>query len=175
MLKSVSYAQSVNEERYMLKGVFFKKESTDLSLVATDGRRLAVASKELTTSENDGNCEFILPSITVNELEKLPQIGDTILLSYTDRQVQIELNVSEQTYENQGFRGSIKLISKVVEGKYPNFRQVIPKDNFKSAMVERELMLECVSRASLIADERITLRIKNKEMEITGQSILGDA
>ena len=175
MLKSVSYAQSVNEERYMLKGVFFKKESTDLSLVATDGRRLAVASKELTTSENDGNCEFILPSITVNELEKLPQIGDTILLSYTDRQVQIELNVSEQTYENQGFRGSIKLISKVVEGKYPNFKQVIPKDNFKSAMVERELMLECVSRASLIADERITLRIKNKEMEITGQSILGDA
>ena len=118
---------------------------------------------------------FILPSITVNELEKLPQIGDTILLSYTDRQVQIELNVSEQTYENQGFRGSIKLISKVVEGKYPNFKQVIPKDNFKSAMVERELMLECVSRASLIADERITLRIKNKEMEITGQSILGDA
>lgn len=175
MLKSVSYAQSVNEERYMLKGVFFKKESTDLSLVATDGRRLAVATKELTISENDGNCEFILPSITVNELEKLPQIGNIILLSYTDRQVQIELNVSEQTYENQGFRGSIKLISKVVEGKYPNFKQVIPKDNFKSAMVERELMLECVSRASLIADERITLRIKNKEMEITGQSILGDA
>ena len=60
MLKSVSYAQSVNEERYMLKGVFFKKESTDLSLVATDGRRLAVATKEITISENDGNCEFIM-------------------------------------------------------------------------------------------------------------------
>ena len=46
MLKSVSYAQSVNEERYMLKGVFFQINETDISLVATDGRRLAVTSKQ---------------------------------------------------------------------------------------------------------------------------------
>ena len=46
MLKSVSYAQSVNEERYMLKGVFFQINETDISLVATYGRRLAVTSKQ---------------------------------------------------------------------------------------------------------------------------------
>lgn len=175
MLKSVSYAQSVNEERYMLKGVFFKKEENDLSLVATDGRRLAVATTELKETDQSGSCDFILPSMTVAELERLPQVGNTIQVSYTDRQVQIELEVSKEKLEEQGFKNSISLISKVVEGKYPNFKQVIPKENFNNANIERELMLECVSRASLISDERITLRIKNKEMEITGQSIMGDS
>ena len=77
--------------------------------------------------------------------------------------------------EEQGFRESVYLVSKVVEGKYPNYKQVIPKDDFKSAMVERELMQECVNRAALVSDERVTLRIKNKEMVISGQSLLGDA
>ena len=70
---------------------------------------------------------------------------------------------------------SIYFISKVVEGKYPNYKQVIPKDDFKVAKIERELMQECVTRASLVSDERITLRVKNGEMEISGQSMLGDA
>ena len=56
MLKSVSYAQSVNEERYMLKGVFFLFEEKDLSLVATDGRRLAVTSKKI---ENENSLRRI--------------------------------------------------------------------------------------------------------------------
>ncbi len=175
MLKSVSYAQSLNEERYMLKGVFFKKEESDLSLVATDGRRLAVATTNLKETEKSGSCDFILPSMTVAELERLPQVGSTIQVSYTDRQVQIELEVAKEKLDEQGFKNSISLISKVVEGKYPNFKQVIPKENFNNAVIERELMLECVSRASLISDERITLRIKSKEMEITGQSIMGDS
>jgi DNA polymerase-3 subunit beta len=70
---------------------------------------------------------------------------------------------------------SIYFISKVVEGKYPNYKQVIPKDDFKVAKIERELMQECVTRASLVSDERITIRVKSGEMEISGQSLLGDA
>ncbi|MDA7756313.1 DNA polymerase III subunit beta [Opitutales bacterium] len=174
MLKSVSFAQSVNEERYMLKGVFFQFEKDLLSLVATDGRRLAVATKSMQTEEN-AQGEFILPSLTVNELVKLPKNGDKINISFTDRQVSIELKVDSGENEEQGFRESVYLVSKVVEGKYPNYKQVIPKDDFKSAMVERELMQECVNRAALVSDERVTLRIKNKEMVISGQSLLGDA
>jgi DNA polymerase III subunit beta len=174
MLKSVSFAQSVNEERYMLKGVFFQFEKDLLSLVATDGRRLAVATKSMQTEEN-AQGEFILPSLTVNELVKLPKNGDKINISFTDRQVSIELKVDSGENEEQGFRESVYLVSKVVEGKYPNYKQVIPKDDFKSAMVERELMQECVNRAALVSDERVTLRIKNKEMIISGQSLLGDA
>ena len=174
MLKSVSFAQSVNEERYMLKGVFFQFEQEMMSLVATDGRRLAVANKPMKTDEN-AQGEFILPSLTVNELEKLPKTGENLSISFTDRQVAIELKVSNSEEEGQGFRGSVYLVSKVVEGKYPNYKQVIPKDDFKSAVIERELMQECVNRAALVSDERVTLKLKEKELEISGQSILGDA
>ena len=174
MLKSVSFAQSVNEERYMLKGVFFQFEQENLSLVATDGRRLAVVHK-LMKSDESAQGEFILPSLTVNELEKLPKTGDKLSISFTDRQVAIELKVNASEEDDQGYRNSVYLVSKVVEGKYPNYKQVIPKDDFKSAIVERELMQECVNRAALVSDERVTLRVKNKEMEISGQSLLGDA
>ncbi len=174
MLKSVSYAQSVNEERYMLKGVFFQLNQGNLSLVATDGRRLAVTNSEEKVSKEE-NGEFILPSLTVSEIEKLPDVGDKITVSFTDRQVEFELKVDESQEQQVGFRNSVQLVSKVVEGKYPNYKQVIPKDDFNFAEVERELMQECVHRAALVSDEKVTLRIKSGEMEITGQSILGDA
>ena len=173
MLKSVSYAQSVNEERYMLKGVFFQLSKEKLSLVATDGRRLAVTSRKIELSENDEG-EFILPSLTVSEIEKIPAVGNNLNISYTDRQVAFELKVDDQEEEG-GFKESVYLVSKVVEGKYPNYKQVIPKDDFNVANIERELMQECVNRAALVSDEKITLRIKTNQMEITGQSTLGDA
>ena len=135
MLKSVSYAQSVNEERYMLKGVFFQMEKGNLSLVATDGRRLAVSQKQISNEEVQG--EFILPSLTVSEIEKLPKTGEAISLYFTDRQVSFDLPVEEEKSSESGFVGSIYFVSKVVEGKYPNYKQVIPKDDFKEAKVER--------------------------------------
>lgn len=171
MLKSVSYAQSVNEERYMLKGVFFQILDGKLSLVATDGRRLAVTNNHVETKDEG---EFILPSLSVNEIEKLPDVGNKIKISFTDRQVAFELSV-EKGEDSTGFQNSIYLISKVVEGKYPNYKQVIPKDDFNAATIERELMQECVHRAALVSDEKVTLRIKEEAMEITGLSTLGDA
>ncbi len=174
MLKSVSYAQSVNEERYMLKGVFFQFGKDNLSLVATDGRRLAVTRREMNISEGDEG-EFILPSLTVSELEKLPDVGESVSISFTDRQVAFELKIESNEDDASGFIDSVYLVSKVVEGKYPNYKQVIPKDDFNAAEIERELMQECVHRAALVSDEKVTLRIKKNEMEITGQSTLGDA
>ena len=171
MLKSVSYAQSVNEERYMLKGVFFQLAEEELALVATDGRRLAVTKNKINTKDEGA---FILPSLSVNEIEKLPDVGKQVKVSFTDRQVSFELSV-EETEEKLGFENSIYLVSKVVEGKYPNYKQVIPKDDFNAATVERELMQECVNRAALVSDEKVTLRIKSGVMEITGLSTLGDA
>ena len=167
MLKSVSYAQSVNEERYMLKGVFFQINNEELSLVATDGRRLAVSTKKMKFSEQG---EFILPSMTVSEIEKIPELSEEVEVSYTDRQVALKIILPSSDGENTGFVESIYLVSKIVEGKYPNFKQVIPKDDFNQAVVERELMQECVHRAALVSDEKVTLRLKKDEMEIFGQS-----
>lgn len=178
MLKNVSYAQSQNEERYMLKGVYFLFAESELTLVATDGRRLAVTGRELEVPEGAGG-EFILPSSTVSELERMPAVGQTVKVSFTDRQVAFELKVGggqdEEEADNGGFVDSVYLVSKVVEGKYPNYRQVIPKDSFNRSAIERELLQECVNRAALVSDEKVTFRIKANQLEITGQSTLGDA
>ncbi|MBO46646.1 MAG: DNA polymerase III subunit beta [Planctomycetes bacterium] len=178
MLKNVSYAQSVNEERYMLKGVYFFLEEEELSLVATDGRRLALTGRALKTKTSKGG-EFILPASSVAELERMPDLGQTICVSFTDRQVAFEMKVgvakSEEEDATKGFVDSIYLVSKVVEGKYPNYKQVIPKDSFNHSEVERELLQECVTRAALVSDEKVTFRIKANELKITGQSVLGDA
>ncbi|MFP6887233.1 MAG: DNA polymerase III subunit beta [Opitutales bacterium] len=178
MLKNVSYAQSVNEERYMLKGVYFFLAEEELSLVATDGRRLALTSRALKAKAGEGG-EFILPASSVSELERMPDLGQTISVSFTDRQVAFEMKIGETKSEEedatQGFVDSVYLVSKVVEGKYPNYKQVIPKDSFNRSEVERELLQECVTRAALVSDEKVTFRIKANELEITGQSVLGDA
>jgi DNA polymerase-3 subunit beta len=158
----------------MLKGVFFQFSKDKLSLVATDGRRLAVTTRDMKVGE-EYEGEFILPSLTVSEMEKLPDIGTKINISFTDRQVAFELKVENKDETLGGFKETVYLVSKVVEGKYPNYKQVIPKDDFNHALIERELMQECVHRAALVSDEKVTLRIKPGEMEITGQSVVGDA
>ena len=178
MLKNVSYAQSLNEERYMLKGVYFLFSEDELALVATDGRRLAVTKRTLGEKTNDGG-EFILPSSSVSELERIPNLGNSVRVSFTDRQVAFEMKIGNQKVEEgeagKGFVESVYLVSKVVEGKYPNYKQVIPKDSFNRSEVERELLQECVTRAALVSDDKVTFRLKPNELEITGQSILGDA
>jgi len=178
MLKNVSYAQSLNEERYMLKGVYFLFSEDELALVATDGRRLAVTKRALVEKTNNGG-EFILPSSSVSELERIPDLGNSVRVSFTDRQVAFEMKIGNEkgTEEEagKGFIESVYLVSKVVEGKYPNYKQVIPKDSFNRSEVERELLQECVTRAALVSDDKVTFRVKSNELEITGQSILGDA
>ena len=170
MLRSISYAQSINEERYMLKGVFFQLNEGCLSLVATDGRRLAVTT-ENSKSFDGVSGEFILPSMTVAELEKLPKIGDQVKVCFTDRQAAFQMQIEADNEGDQGYVDSIHLVSKVVEGKYPNFQQVIPKDDFNLAMIERELMQECVHRAALVSEEKVTLRVRSGEMEITVKAL----
>ena len=149
--------------------MFFQINNEELSLVATDGRRLAVSTKKMKFSEQG---EFILPSMTVSEIEKIPELSEEVEVSYTDRQVALKIILPSSDGENTGFVESIYLVSKIVEGKYPNFKQVIPKDDFNQAVVERELMQECVHRAALVSDEKVTLRLKKDEMEIFGQSTL---
>ncbi|MBO94692.1 MAG: DNA polymerase III subunit beta [Opitutales bacterium] len=182
MLRNVSYAQSVNEERYMLRGVYFSFADEKLTLVATDGRRLAVTERAMKIPEGSGG-DFILPANTVSELEKMPPLGEKVKVSFNERQVAFEMKVSEidgdaseeEKVAGKGFVDSIYLVSKVVEGRYPNYKQVIPTETFEKSEVERELLQECITRAALVSDEKVTFSIKSGEMEITGQSTLGDA
>lgn len=171
MLKSVSYAQSSDENRYILNGVYFNFADDKMTMVATDGRRLALVSREQeVTEENAGS--LILPAKTVAELERLVGKGDKLKITFNDRQVAFEIEVGEES-SGLGFTDNLYLVSKVVEGSYPNYRQVIPKETEHRIKVERELMLDSVRRAALVTSDKnhsIKLQISENLLEISGSS-----
>ncbi len=170
MLKSVSYAMSSDENRYILNGVYFVFGDEKLTLVATDGRRLALTGKELeVTEENAGH--FILPAKTVTELEKALGQGEELKITFTDRQVAFEIRISGD--DDSGLVDSVYLVSKIVEGNYPNYRQVIPKETESRIKIERELMAECVQRAALVTSDKnnsVKLKLADNLLEISGSS-----
>jgi DNA polymerase III subunit beta len=171
MLKSVSYAQSSDESRFIMNGVFFNFAEGQLVLAATDGRRLAVISKELgVPEENSGH--LILPGRTVSEVERLLGQGESVRIAFNDRQVAFEIASGGEAQEN-GLVESIYLVSKVVEGNYPNYRQVIPKETDRHIKLNRESFANCIRRAALVTTEKnhsVKVHIHNNTLEITGNS-----
>ncbi|MGE9295096.1 MAG: DNA polymerase III subunit beta [Puniceicoccales bacterium] len=170
MLKSVSYAQSKDENRYILNGVYFIFNDNAMSLVATDGRRLALCSEELEVADdNAGN--LILPAKTVDELQRLLGQGENVKITFSDRQVAFEIKIDGD--DDAGLVDSIYLVSKIVEGNYPNYKQVIPKETENRIKIERELLAECVQRAALVTSDKnnsVKLKLKDNLLEITGSS-----
>lgn len=169
MLKSVAYAQSADKTRYILNGVYFNFKEGKLSLVATDGRRLALVSKEMDVPASSAGA-IILPANTVGELLRLLDKGEKLKISFNDRRAAFQIDTDK---ESGGLIDSIFLYSKVVEGNYPNYQQVIPKETHQRIKLERELFLQCVHRAALVCSEKansVKIKVTSNLLEITAQS-----
>lgn len=170
MLKSVSYAQSTDDSRYIMNGVYFNFEVGKLTLAATDGRRLAIISKELDVTE-DNIGSLTLPARTVEQVERLLGQGETARIAFNERQVAFEISTS--TGSPEGLVDSIYLVSKVVDGVYPNYRQVIPRDSDLHVKLNRETFANCVRRAAIVASDKnhsVRLKIANNKVEVTSSS-----
>jgi DNA polymerase-3 subunit beta len=175
MLRKVSYAQSSDENRYILNGVFFEFASGKLTVVATDGRRLAKCERKIAGAEK--SLALILPARTILELMRLLKAGGTAHIAHNERQVGFTIDIPKN---EEGLVDRIQLVSKVVEGNYPNYRQVIPKETGSKVRLEREKVLESVSRAQLMTDDRnntirLTISKKTQNLEISAKSDSGEA
>jgi DNA polymerase-3 subunit beta len=169
MLKSVAYAQSTDETRYILNGVYFNFKDGKLSLVATDGRRLALVAKDMEVPlESSG--AIILPAKTVGEITRLLDKGEKVKINFNDRRAAFQIATDKDT---SGLIDHVYLYSKVVEGNYPNYHQVIPKETHQRIKLERELFLQCVHRAALVCSEKansVKLKLSSNLLELTAQS-----
>lgn len=157
MLRKTSYAMSSDESRYVLNGALLSFKENKLTVVATDGRRLALVDQEMeTTNELDA----ILPSKAVNELLRtLTDEGD-VEIALSENQVSFVL-------------GRTTLVSKLIEGNYPNYRQVIPSETNERVTIERELLLSSVRRVSLLAGEKsnsVKFGFRKNELEISANT-----
>src|SRR6516162_2248347 len=136
-LRKTSYAISTDETRYVLNGVLFSFKDNKLTLVATDGRRLAMAEIELEFPRSHES-DLIVPTKAVTELQRLLTDDGDVKVSISNGQIAFDLNKT-------------LLVSKLIEGNYPNYRQVIPGEAKERVKLEREMFLNSLRRVSLLA------------------------
>jgi len=139
-LKKTAYAISTDETRYVLNGILFSFRDNKLTLVATDGRRLALVDIELEFPRSHEG-DVIIPSKAVGEMARLLTDDGDIKISIGENQAAFEVN------------GTL-LVSKLIEGNYPNYRQVIPGETKERVTLERVLFHDAVHRVALLASEK---------------------
>src|SRR5919199_1240820 len=136
----VHYAMAQQDIRYYLNGLLMVVDGGELRLVATDGHRLAFASLPLETSMP--RQEAIVPRKTVLELTKL--------LADSDDEVRIELSATQAAFSF----GAIELVSKLVDGKFPDYTRVIPTQHKNRMQAQREPLRQALQRAAILSNEK---------------------
>jgi DNA polymerase III subunit beta len=140
LLGLVQYAMAQQDIRYYLNGLLMVVEEKQLKLVATDGHRLAFASLKLATDLP--RQEVIVPRKTVLELSKL--------LADSDDEVRIEISPSQAAFSF----GTVELVSKLVDGKFPDYTRVIPTTHKNRLVIEREALRQALLRAAILSNEK---------------------
>lgn len=140
LLRQVEYAMAQQDIRYYLNGLLFEVNGNRLNVVGTDGHRLSFTSTEL--EKYYEKQELILPRKTILELIKL--------LDDSDDEVAIEVSANQAHFAFSG----IRLISKVIDGKFPDYTRVIPTGYQNTFEINRQSLLLAMQRASILSNEK---------------------
>ncbi len=136
MLGAISYAVSPEDSRKVLTGVLLSTHDNFVTLVATDGKRLAVQEKNVEVVEGDDG-DAIIPLKAANEIKRLLESDGTLTIRIGERQC---------VFETKNFT----LRSKLIEGNYPNYRQVIPSSFTRNVKVNASQLLAKIETVSQV-------------------------
>lgn len=135
MLRRTSFATGHDEIRHVLNGILFVLKPTCLRLVATDGRCLAMTEEKMQLPKTlEG--KFILPSKAVNELDRILGEDGDVRMHVTEKQVMFDT-------------GTTKLVSRLIEGEFPNYERVIPEETKDKIVISRQALLAAIKRVAL--------------------------
>ena len=140
LLGLVQYSMAQQDIRYYLNGLLMVVEDKALKLIATDGHRLAFASMALEAKLP--RQEVIVPRKTVLELAKL--------LSDSDAEVRIELSSAQASFAF----GAVELVSKLIDGKFPDYTRVIPVGHKNQLSLGRDVLRQALMRAAILSNEK---------------------
>lgn len=140
LISLVQYAMAQQDIRYYLNGLLLVVDGNEVRVVATDGHRLAFASEKLT--ESLPRTEVILPRKSILELSRL--------LADNDEALEIQLTSNQALFRF----ASIELVSKLIDGKFPDYERVIPKNHNKVITISRTLFLQSLHRAAILTNEK---------------------
>lgn len=141
-LAQVAYAMATQDIRYYLNGLLLVGEGSTLSAVTTDGHRLAYASSTL-EAPLEAPCEIILPRKTIQELmRQLSDSDDLLEIAASDKQASFRFS-------------SIEIVSKLIDGKFPDYQRVIPKNHPHCLVLERTHLLAALQRAAILTSDKL--------------------
>jgi DNA polymerase-3 subunit beta len=147
-INQTAFAAASYEVNNVLGGVFFQLTSNSLEMAATDGSRLARRMEALTTGHLTENISAIIPAKTLQELMKLvgsnPNAEETIRIAIQDGQI---------SFRTQRFY----VLSRLLDGQYPKYEQLIPKENKIVAVANKQAFISSLERAAVMANERTNI------------------
>ncbi len=174
MIERTIYSVSNDETRYHLNGVYFEKKKENgkvcFRMVATDGHRLSLVEREISSSVQETSIPSAGVIIPRKGLAEIKKIIDTIATT-----IEMAFEGSQLIIKN----GNTVLMVRLIEGKYPNYQQLIPQKMKKSANINREIFLGSIRRVSLLSNHKskgVTISLTHGKMEISSNNPeLGDA
>ncbi|MFA6636278.1 MAG: DNA polymerase III subunit beta [Candidatus Omnitrophota bacterium] len=155
MITLTDFAISKDDTRYVLNGTLLLVKSDKITMVATDGRRLATIEKDL-DKKTLVDRSVIVPTKTIQEIKRMLSDEGEVQVKFSDNQIMFELPTSV-------------IISRLIEGEYPSYKKVIPERSGSEVVVGREAFLNATRRASIFTDQdsmAIKFSIKKKKMII---------
>ena len=165
MLRKTCYAASVDESRKSLVGVLSSFKDSKLTMVATDGRRLALINHELELPK-EAEKDVILPPKVVSELQRILT---------NDGDVKIQIGVSQISFQ----LGETQLYSKLLDHVYPDYTKVIPSSLSETVDVDRVMLLSALERVNVMLKDNsvaVSLTFDSNELIISsGKSVVGEA
>lgn len=166
MIRKVIYAASGDTIKPVFNGIFFISNSKgNVSAVATDSRRLAFITRSIKQDINFGD-GIIIPLKTVNEVSRILESSGTCKFSFNNNQCFFKI-------------GNTEIISRIVDGQFPNYRQVLPKEFMFEMEVPTKKLYESVKRAMIFSREpanKIIMNLQNNKIIIQANTPdLGEA
>lgn len=162
-LNQVIFATSTDETRPILTGVLFLFDKDKLSLVATDGFRLSRKIIDFkSNSKKKIDSKIVIPKGILNEIGRSLGKSENVLISYQESEKQIVVGAD-----------SVVLTSRLLEGEYPDFEKILPKNSTLEVRVDKEEFLRAVKLASIFARESanvVKIKILKDSVSVTAES-----
>lgn len=168
LIARTAHAMSAEETRFIFNGTFISAQKNELTMAATDGRRLAVAKAPLNAAAKSP-MQAVVPSKTVRELGRLLQDDDSE-----------DITISPLKDNQLTFRfGPVTVITRLIEGQFPPYEKVIPPVSKTTFSCDRTLLVNAIKRASLMttaASQAVVFEIAGQKLVVSKESAeLGSA
>jgi DNA polymerase-3 subunit beta len=165
-VKQVARAVSRDETRAIITGVLLVTEGPSLRLVATDSYRLALRERVLETAPGE-DIEVVVPGRALDEVSRLAQSSDEVVIGVSHNQIVFEI-------------GSTVFVTRKIEGNFPNYRQLLPKETVTSVKVPADELTAAVKRVALMAQHnapiKLSANVEDKTLSLSATTQdLGDA